>query len=110
MARPVYSELLASGTITGTATAEVVLPDPYTWVVRDISGRYLAGDTGGGLVIFGINDIGFFDVYFPQKRSGFYHWEGRVVAPGPTTLSIACPDTGAAAQVAYLVSGYRLTP
>lgn len=108
---PIYSQLLLEAVIDPSSSASVILPDPWTWIVRDVMINVRNGepDTGGGFVEISLGTIFIAECRFPGAYMQLRRWEMREVAPGPTVLSADCGGGGSmAAQVR--VSGYRLTP
>lgn len=108
MARPAYSTpLIVAGLTPGGGTVYDV-PERYVAVVRDVSGYVHAGDTGAceiHLLAFGATA---WDIHCCDQGDRTFHWEGRIVVPGPSTLSVGMTGGGAASGD-IMVSGYLLS-
>jgi hypothetical protein len=107
VSRPVYSRLLLEASITGGDSDLQLLPDASTYVVRDIS-WIVASDTGGCSLSVEVNGTGLLRASYPGRTQTSGHWEGRRVAPGPSSVSIGLTGAGSSADV--VISGYELTP
>jgi hypothetical protein len=109
MARPVYSTAFIDQVLfPGSESWETIVTDDVV-VVRDVSGTIQAGTAGNLELSITVNDIELAHWDVPAGAYVNYHWEGRRVAPGPTTLVAACTG-GTGFVVSVAVSGYLLTP
>lgn len=107
MARPVYSVQLYEGTLTAGSEITVTLPEGYRWVIRDIAGHYSGDPTGqGGHLEVTVNGLTIYELLWPISCYGPFHEEMRVVAPGPSEMTLEVVGTLALAEI--VISGYQL--
>jgi hypothetical protein len=109
VARPVYSTIfIAQVLIPGSESYEEIVTDDVS-VVRDISGTIQSGTAGNLELSVTVNDIEIAHWDAPAGVYVNYHWEGRRVSPGPSTI-VAIASGGSGFVVNVSISGYLLTP
>lgn len=106
MARPVYSTSFFQFTVSDGVPFTETVPDGYIAVVRDIQVVFLIPAGDGAQVIVSLNGLEIVQWYLPGDYFGSDSWQGRCVAPGPTTVEAELVG-GGAAEIS--VSGYLLT-
>lgn len=103
MTNPVYSIVIARGTLaSGGASSPITPPAGFVWVIKDIEAR----GTGGNAVEFrlAIAGITLTTIPIPSGQS-FGQYSGMVVVnPGETIVAGA-----AGSGFYYQISGYQLT-
>jgi hypothetical protein len=108
VARPVYSASFVAQTVTNVAPATFEVPMGYVAVVRDISGVCESPSPGFGVrLLFTSGAVQFATIFIPPGVYSTFHWEGRVVRPGPEDITVTMDQELADADV--FVSGYLLT-
>jgi hypothetical protein len=108
MPRTVYSLPLLAAVMAVGSPVSAVVPNGFTWVVRDISGTWACPTSGVGEIIFEADGITFLQYWVPPGHQDGFHWEGRVVIAGLSTLTVATAgDAGFTAQ--FRLSGYELS-
>jgi hypothetical protein len=102
----VYSEFLFLGNIPGGGFEEVSLDPDYLWVMRDVTATLQTNLHNSGFININVNGSNVITWTQMDNTTETWHWEGRLVFPGPPGLSIFCGGTDAELEIA--VSGYKL--
>lgn len=107
MALRLYSSSLLAATIPGGDDAIYDVTDGFVVVVRDLSGTLDTNEGSGAVFIIDLNGVPFYRLVAPASFEGTYHWEGRLVAPGPSTITATLSGVSCIANLC--MSGYVLT-
>jgi hypothetical protein len=106
MAR-LYSTNLILDTIDSGSDASYDVEDGFVVVIRDISATVINPyDAPGATWWVAVDGLNIAQWYYPPDVYTTEHWEGRVVAPGPLTITA---DSDGDVVVELAVSGYLLT-
>jgi hypothetical protein len=106
MARAVYSVLLGGNSIAGGGLAEFPLPDGFTYVVRDIQATFITASGSALALQVTANGLIIALMSCPLAFALTAYWEGRVVAPGGSSLIASVSGAGGSVDVS--ISGYQL--
>lgn len=109
MAARLYSTRFMSGEIVGAASIDYEVPDGWVIVVRNVTWSIAGGLDASCTLAVTLEGVSPLQWNLPSAFTGSDTWEGRMVAPGPTTLTFASTGSGEA-TVQVNVSGYLLTP
>lgn len=108
MPRPVYSKEFANLDLSAPALVPFVLPDPNTYVIRDITWSISAAAGSGATLALLDGTTRVFVISVPPNVFLSDTHELRYVAPGAVGLLAVLNGPGATGTLH--VSGYELTP
>lgn len=106
MAR-VYSTQFIVGTLAFGDSIFYEVPDGYLAIVRDINGVQFTDSSGPGNFTVDFDGVFWFQRGLPNYTEAELFWQGRAVAPAPTTITATC--SGVSGGIEVVISGYLLT-
>lgn len=106
MARPLYSVSFVNVQLGDEDSAIYDVLDGFTMVVRDISGAGQTEIGSGAELLVTMNDTALYGLAVPENWADTFHWEGRVVAAGPSELAVVA--YGPTCNFGVTISGYLL--